>query len=295
MPCTLRHGTYPLARVRHRPGSGVTAVEPIAVLLDLEPVGDDTFSAPTHGADAGVQRIFGGHVAAQALIAATRTVGDDRLAHAIHGAFVRSGRPGVPLRISVTRDRDGRAFSTRQVTVRQRDTVIFEMTATFHVAEAGDDWTATPMPSLPGPDEVPSGGTFLAELPTLSVFEWRILPDHTANAGSLEPAHPAWVRAVERLPDDPAVHRAVIAAISDLGSVRGTMRPGFDVPHGAFTGASLDHALYLHRPARADEWLLTHMEPLSNHAGRGIGIGRAWTADGAHVATWIQESLLRRH
>lgn len=273
----------------------MTAVETLAELLDLEQVDQDTFTGLTHGPDAGVQRIFGGHVAAQALTAATRTVAADRPAHSIHCAFVRSGRPGLPLRISVARDRDGRAFSTRQVTVRQRDTVIFEMTASFQVQEPGDDWTATPMPDLPGPDDVPSGGTFLAELPTLSVFEWKVLPEHCANPGTLDAAHPAWVRAVEPLGDDPAVHRAVIAGISDLGSVRGTMRPGFDLAYGTFTGASLDHALYLHRPARADEWLLTHMEPLSNHAGRGLGIGRAWSADGAHVATWVQESLLRVH
>jgi acyl-CoA thioesterase-2 len=271
----------------------VSGVEPLTTLLALERTGEHTFSAPTHGPDAGVERIFGGHVSAQALLAATHTVDPDRAAHSVHCAFVRSGRPGVPLDISVARDRDGRAFSTRQVTVRQRGTVVFEMTASFQVAEPGDDWTATPMPDLPGPDEVASGGTFLAQLPTFSVFEWKILTDHATNPGSLDPAHPAWVRAVEPLPDDPALHRAVIAAISDLGSVRGTVRPGFDLAYGSFTGASLDHALWFHRPARADEWLLTTMHPLSNHAGRGLGIGRAWSPDGTHVCTWVQESLLR--
>jgi acyl-CoA thioesterase-2 len=273
----------------------VTEFESLATLLTLEHTGEDTFTAPTHGPGAGVERIFGGHVAAQALLAATRTVEPDRAAHSAHCAFVRSGRPGVPLDIDVARDRDGRAFSTRQVTVRQRGTVVFEMTASFQVAEPGDDWTATPMPDLPGPDDVPSGGTFLAGLPTLSVFEWKILADHATNPGSLDAAHPAWVRAVEPLPDDPAVHRAVLAAISDLGSVRGTMRPGFDLEYGTFTGASLDHAVYFHRPARADEWLLTTMHPLSNHAGRGLGIGRAWALDGRHICTWVQESLLRRN
>jgi acyl-CoA thioesterase-2 len=272
----------------------VTLVEPLATLLALERTGEDTFSAPTHGPDAGVQRIFGGHVSAQALVAATRTVEPDRAAHSALCSFIRSGRPGVPLDLEVSRDRDGRAFSTRHVTVRQRGTVIFEMTASFQVAEPGEDWTATPMPDLPPPEDVPSGGTFLSELPTLSVFEWKVVVDHATNPGAMAPAHPAWVRTVEPLPDDPAVHRAVLAAISDLGSVRGTMRPGFDLGTGTFTGASLDHAVHFHRPARADEWLLMTMHPLSNHAGRGLGIGRAWSAGGAHVCTWLQESLLRR-
>ena len=133
--------------------------------------------------------------------------------------------------------------------------------------------------------------TFLHDLPTLSVFEWKVLAP--TRPGELDPAHPAWVRSVEPLPDDPAVHRAVIAAMTDLGSVRGTMRPGFAPEEGTLTGASLDHAVWFHRPARADEWLLFDMEALSNHAARGFGIGRCWAADGTHVATWVQESLLR--
>jgi acyl-CoA thioesterase-2 len=268
----------------------VVSVEPLSALLDLEPVGEDAFRAPTHGADAGVERIFGGHVAAQALLAASRTVSPDRAAHSVHATFLRSGRPGLPVELAVVRERDGRAFSTRHVTVAQGPNVIFEMTASFHVDEPGDDWTATPMPDVPGPDEV-DGRTFLHDLPTLSVFDWRVLGAATAP-GELDAVFPCWVRAVEPLGDDPALRTAVVCAMTDLASVRGTMRPGFQRGEG-FTGASLDHAVWFHRPTRPEGWLLLHMEPLSNHAGRGFGIGRAWTQDGSHVATWVQESLLR--
>lgn len=258
------------------------------MLLDLRAVDDDVFEGPTHGPDAGVQRIYGGHVAGQALLAAARTVGDDRLAHSLHCAFIRSGRPGLPVRYVVNRDRDGRAFSTRQVTASQGPNVIFEGTISFHVAEPGEDWTATPMPDVPGPDEVERVESFLQDLATISVFEWRVI----GRPGDVDLAHPTWVRARERLSDDPAVHLAAVASLTDGGAVHGAMRPGFE-RHRLVTGASLDHAAWFHRPARADEWLLVDMTSLSNHAGRGMGIGRMWSADGTHVATWVQESLLR--
>jgi acyl-CoA thioesterase-2 len=266
----------------------VSAVEPLSVLLDLAAVGEDVFEGPTHGPDAGVQRIYGGHVAGQALLAASRTVGDDRVAHSLHCAFIRSGRPGVPVRYTVRRDRDGRAFSTRQVQAQQGPNVIFEGTVSFHVAEPGDDWTATPMPDVPGPDEVVRVESFLQDLATISVFEWRVI----GRPDDFEYAHPTWVRAREPLGDDPAVHLAALASLTDGGAVHGAMRPGFPRER-LVTGASLDHAAWFHRPARADEWLLLDMGSLSNHAGRGVGIGRMWAADGTHVATWVQESLLR--
>lgn len=272
----------------------MTAVEPLSALLDLRPAGEDAFTAPTHGPDAGVRRIYGGHVAGQALLAAARTVDvEGRLPHSIHGAFVRSGRPGLEVRLEVRRDRDGRAFSTRQVRVSQGPNVIFELMASFHDPEPGDDWTATPGPlEVPDPDELPDHRTFLHDLPTLSVFELKVL-DTGRPPGLLAPVHPLWIRAVEPLPDDPAVHRAVLASMTDAGSVHGSRGPAFAHRAGTFTGASLDHAVWFHRPARADEWLLLHMEPLSNHAARGFGIGRAWARDGTHVATWVQETLLR--
>jgi acyl-CoA thioesterase-2 len=270
----------------------VTDVAPLATLLDLRPLGDDAFTAPTHGPDAGVERVYGGHVAAQALLAATRTVPADRSAHSVHLAFVRSGRPGLPVRLDVTRDRDGRSFATRRVTVRQKDAVIMEMMASFHVEEPGDDWTATPILDVPGPEETP-GRSFLHELPTLGVFDWRVTGETVP--GEMDATYPHWVRTVEALPDDPAVHRAVVCGMTDIAAVRGTMRPGFERGEGGFTGASLDHAVWFHRPARADEWMLFTMDSMSNHAARGFGIGRAWSADGRHIASWAQESLIRHH
>jgi acyl-CoA thioesterase II len=272
----------------------LSAVEPLSALLDLQPAGEDAFTAPTHGPDAGVRRIYGGHVAGQALLAAVRTVEvEGRLPHSIHGAFVRSGRPGVDLRMDVRRDRDGRSFSTRQVRVSQGPNVIFELMASFHDPEPGGDWTATPgPPGVPDPDALPDHRTFLSDLPTLSVFDMKVV-DTERPQGLLAPVHPLWIRTAQPLPEDPAVHRAVLASMTDAGSVHGSREPGFAHPPGSYTGASLDHAVWFHRPARADEWLLLDMDPLSNHAGRGFGIGRAWTRDGTHVATWVQETLLR--
>ena len=270
-------------------------VAPLSALLALEQLADDTFVGITHGPDAGVQRIYGGHVAGQAVVAASRTLGTPRQAHSLHCSFVRSGRPGVPVELSVSRDRDGQAFSTRRVTVRQRDTVIFEGTVSFHANEPGDDWTATPMPDVPPPEEVAAVDTVLTTLPTLAVFEQRLLPDLAPNPGLLDPAHPTWVRPRGPLPDVANAGRALVAAISDLGAVRATMRPGFDVPYGSFTGASLDHAVWFHREPPTEDWLLVTMEPLSNHAGRGLAIGRVWSRDGRHLATWVQEALLRQH
>jgi acyl-CoA thioesterase-2 len=271
----------------------VTAVEPLSTLFALDEVDTDTFEGPTHGTDAGVVRIYGGFVLGQALLAAARTVPDGRQAHSVHGAFLRSGRPGEPVRYSVSRDRDGQAFSTRMVTARQGPNVIFEGTVSFHVDEPGADWTATPMPEVPAPEDVPFTETVLTTLPTLSVFEQRLLVQLDANPGPLAPGHPQWVRPLGDLPAGPHVARALIASLSDLGAVRGSMRPGFEVPYGQFTGASLDHAVWVHRQPRVDDWLLITMEPLSNHGARGLGIGRAWDRDGTHVATWVQEALLR--
>lgn len=258
-------------------------------LLALEPLGDpDSFAARTHGDDAGVSRIFGGHVAAQCLLAASHTVPEDRTAHSLHAAFVRSGRPGVALRIDVERIRDGRAFSTRHVRAGQLGQLIFEATVSFHVPEGHGDWEPSTVLDVPGPDEGDDTSIF-ATLPTLQVFDVRVV---ATSSGVLPAAHPCWIRVRDRLPDAPAVHLAALASMSDVASVRGTMPPGF-TPGPTFTGASLDHVIWFHRPARADDWLLLTMDPLSHQGGRALGIGRIHAADGRLVATYAQEALLR--
>jgi acyl-CoA thioesterase II len=259
-------------------------------LLALIPLDErDTFEAVTHGEDAGVSRIFGGHVAAQCLLAAARSAPEGRPAHAAHCSFVRSGRPGVPLRIEVERVRDGRSFTTRQVRASQEGQTIFVLTASFHAPEQDGDWQEAAMPDVPGPEEGDPTSIF-ATLPTLGVFDVRVVGRATSQ---LPPAHPCWIRVRDRLPDDPAVHAAAIASISDVASVRGTMPPGFRVD-GELTGASLDHAMWFHRQARADDWLLLTMAPLSHHASRALGLGRVHAPDGRLVATYVQEALLRR-
>ena len=263
---------------------------PLAGLLGLEPAGEDAFTAPSHGPEGGLRRIFGGHVASQALVAAARTAPPERAAHSIHCAFVRPGKPGVPMRFDVARDRDGRSFTTRRVRVSQDDTVVFDMIASFHVEEAGEEWTATPRPEVPGPDQVADDQSgearVLHRIPSISAcYEWRgVHPDLP---------YPMWVRTVDPMPEDPALHPAVIAGMTDIASGWGTHRPGLRVKPGEFTGASLDHAVWFHRRVPPDGWLLLTMESLSNHAARGLGLGRVFAPDGTHVATWMQESLIR--
>lgn len=273
----------------------MTTVEPLSALLSLAPAGTDAFTGITHGPDAGVERIFGGHIAAQALLAAAATVEPGRDVHSLHCAFVRAGRPGLPVRYDVVRYRDGRAFSTRRVTGSQGPNVIFESFVSFHGPEGGADWTATPMPDVPAAEDCPFVETVITTLPTLSVYEQRLL--RPLDPGQpLTMVHPVWVRPVGDLPGSPHVGRAIIATLSDLGAVRATMGPEFAVADGGFTGASLDHAVWFHRePPTTDGWVLVDMDPLSNHAGRGLAVGRAWAADGTHVATWMQEALLRVH
>ena len=254
-------------------------------LLDLETAGDDRFLAVTPEAGEGPPRLFGGQVASQSLRAATLTV-DGRPPHSMHAYFIRPGRPGTPLELSVDRTRDGRSFSTRHVTAAQEGEPIFMLSASFHEAEAGDDWQSEP-PSAPTPDEVGDVDSPLRRFSTMSPFDIRPLK----ASASFPVMHPFWVRTSEPLPDDPAIHACAIAFISDMGVVGSARAPrSTSVP---FAGASLDHALWFHRPARADEWLLFSVDPVTNYGARGLATGTMHTGDGVLVASIAQEALLR--
>jgi acyl-CoA thioesterase-2 len=261
-------------------------VAPLSHLLDLQPAGDDRFSAPTHGPEGKVPQVFGGHLIAQATLAASRTV-EGKLPHAAHCTFLKPGQAGADLELSVERLRDGRSFANRQVTVRQEGVVLCLLAASFAAPGEGEDWTATPMPDVaPPPAEARRG--FVEIFPSFEVFEIHVLTDDLMP----ERQHPQWIKVADPLPDDPSVHTAAIAGMTDVSAAPGTARPGY-APGRHFRGASVDHSIWFHRPARADEWLLFDLHPLSNQSGRGLGIGRAWAADGTHVLTWTQEALLR--
>jgi acyl-CoA thioesterase-2 len=261
----------------------------LQALLDLDPHPDraDTWIAATPG----MGRLFGGQVASQTLRAATLTVAPDRAVHSFHAYFIRPGRPDVPLELAVERTRDGRSFTTRHVTASQEGEPIFTLTSSFSVTEQGDDWQPPAPTDLPDPDSIDAGRSFFAQFWNDSPFDVRpVHPWHDAE--SVPRLHPLWVRTKAPLPDDPPLHATVLAFFSDMGVVGSTRAPESTLPT-RFMGASLDHAMWFHREARADEWVLFSVEPTTNAGGRGLARGTMHTRDGKLVASIMQEALLR--
>jgi acyl-CoA thioesterase-2 len=255
---------------------------PVEDLVGVRHVGDDVYEA---GATTdGPPRLFGGQIAAQALLAAARTV--DRPAHSLHGYFILPGRPHVPVTYHVDRTRDGRSFSTRHVTARQDGVAIFELLASFHEPEPGIDWQSEPPPLPPVPDQ-PIEPFFpmafarrLDVRPTSPPAEdggWRI--------------HPYWVKTAQPIGDDPVLNIAVLTYVSDLALMAGARAPGTWVPMAA--AASIDHAVWFHRVPAVDDWLLFSTETVANVGTRGLVRGSFHTQDGKLVATVTQEALLR--
>jgi acyl-CoA thioesterase-2 len=256
-------------------------------LLELQRLDEDTYLAAKL---TGLRRLrlFGGQVAAQSLRAACFTVGGDRLPHSLHAYFIRPGTYDEPLRFEVARTRDGRAFSTRHVTASQGGKPIFEMIASFHDPEPGHDWQPAAPPDVPGP-----GDTALSDFPPFarhpSGFEMRSAS--RPRPDGIRAVHPLWIRHREPLEDDPALHACLIAYLSDMAVVTGARAPG--APRDLATAVSLDHALWFHRPARVDEWLLFSVDPATNFGARGLAHGTLHTQDGVLVASIAQEALLR--
>jgi acyl-CoA thioesterase II len=295
-------------------------------LLDLDEAGPDLFVAPTPAE--GPPRLFGGQVASQSLRAATLTIDEGRQVHSMHSYFIRPGRPNTPLHLEVERIRDGRSFATRRVTARQEDGAIFVLDASFHVVEQGFDWQV-PSPSLePGPESLTAGDGPMG-MPMRSSGSRPAWVDEAIKAREAagdapgEPTaaemgrmrrmrggpfgglfdmrplrmsedfrpHPAWITLREPIGDDPALHACALTFISDMAVVRSARAPGST--DGGWGGASLDHAVWFHRPFRVDEWLLFSAEPVSNYGARGLARGSFHTEDGVLVASFVQECLLR--
>ena len=262
------------------------ALQRLVALLDLERVEVDIFRGATPGTAPG--RVFGGQVAAQALRAAGATVDVDggHRVHSLHSYFMRPGRPGVPIVYRVERIRDGRSFTTRRVVAIQRGEAIFNLDASFQKDESGLDYE-TPLPAgVPDPESLPSrehGGWHHGPM------DEREVPGPVSGA-----ARQVWVRARGELPDDPALHACVIVYLSDMGPTGAARHPHRDtVPRERFRNASLDHAVWFHRPARADDWLLYTLEPVSTGGGRGLAWGTMHTRAGRLAAVVSQEVLLR--
>jgi acyl-CoA thioesterase-2 len=272
-------------------------------ILDLEPIEVNIFRGVSPPEKR--QRVFGGQVAGQALVAAARTVPADRRVHSLHAYFLRPGDPSVPILYEVDRIRDGRSFTTRRVVAIQHGHAIFNLAASFQVDEPGLDYQR-PMPAAPPPESLPTFAERFAPY-AARMGDWYSRPraidlrhvdapmPAARRPGEPEPASQrVWLRADGRLPDDPVLHTCVVTYASDM-----TLLDTVLLPHGLswledrLMMASLDHAMWFHRPFRADEWLLYDQDAPSTSHARGLVHGSIFTASGALVVSVVQEGLMR--
>jgi acyl-CoA thioesterase II len=256
-------------------------------LLTLSPVGEDRWSAPTPAE--GPPRLFGGQVAAQPLRAACLTVPAGPRPHSLHGYFIRPGRPDTALDLLVERTRDGRSFTTRHVTAIQEGQAIFELTASFHTDEEGLDWQEPPATAPAGPVDADEPGDEDSPFGGFRVSNPFIIRPVRAMGRGFS-MHPCWVRIRETITEDPALQACALAYVSDLAVVQAARAPGST---GMPFGASLDHAVWFHRPVDVNQWLLFSAGPVSNYGARGLARGTFHTLDGLLVASIAQEALLR--
>jgi acyl-CoA thioesterase-2 len=251
-------------------------------LLDLEELDTNLFRG-RHGPDARVRTsLYGGQVAAQALRAAAATVPSDRVAHSLHGYFLRPGQVDRPVIFQVDRDRDGRSFSARHVRAVQSREVIFSMLASFHVPAGGPTFDDVPRGGKPEPEGLPAR-------PSGMLVEAREVTKTELDGDRVLFSDCLWVRAADPLPDDPVLHACVLAYVSDFGSGFGQL----DVPGLAPGGPSIDHSVWFHEPIRADDWMLLELAPLKAHSERGVYRGSISTRDGTLGLVIAQEILLR--
>jgi acyl-CoA thioesterase-2 len=279
-------------------------VENLLGILDLEPLEHNLFRGVSP--EDGWQRVFGGQVVGQALMAASRTVAPERRCHSLHAYFLRPGDPAVPIIYDVDRIRDGKSFTTRRVVAIQHGQAIFSMSASFQVDEVGLEHQR-PAPDVPPPDSLPSGEDlrrrFIESAPEPMRGYWRrerpfdIRPvslEHYFSREKLEPVQNVWFRTNGPLPDDDRIHKCVLGYASDMLLLDTSLYPHarslFDAD---LQVASLDHALWFHRPFRADGWLLYSQESPTAAGSRGFNRGAIYDSAGVHVASVAQEGLIR--
>ncbi|MCX4236460.1 acyl-CoA thioesterase [Streptomyces sp. NPDC020707] len=287
------------------------ALEGLLDLLDLERIEQDIFRGQSRFAV--VPRVFGGQVAAQALVAAGRTVPADRHAHSLHAYFLRAGDPGAPIVYTVDRIRDGRSFTTRRVVAVQHGQPIFHLSASFQTYEEGMDHQAD-MPPAPDPETLETTAEMLPRyleaygdrkvaqrmLEARAAVDLRYVdaPPFASVGEPREPRSQVWFRTNGKLDgaiDEPLLHVCLATYVSDMTLLDSVLlahgRGGWVT--GDVVGASLDHAMWFHRPFRADEWLLYDQESPSASGGRGLGQARIYTRDGRLAITVIQEGVVR--
>jgi acyl-CoA thioesterase II len=286
-----------------------SALTDLLGILDLTPVADNRFQG--RSLNVGWQRIYGGLVVSQAFVAVSRTVPQPLVPHSLHAYFILPGDPALPIDYEVDVLRDGRSFATRRVVARQAGAAIFALSASFQIIEEGHDhqW---PMPDVPAPESLMAESDFVTafkdQLPE-SVQRYfsrkrpielrpaslkRYMGGKPSEEDRTHPVQNVWFRATGPLPDDPAIHRAVLAYASDM-----TLLDTALVPHGTsvfspgIQAASLDHAMWLHRPARVDDWLLYSQDSPSSSGARGLARGSIYDRNGRLVASVAQEGLIR--
>ncbi len=283
----------------------ISAAE-LVELLDLEAIDVNLFRGKQP--ETFLQRVFGGQVAGQALVAASRTAPESMAVHSLHSYFLRPGDPTVPIIYDVERIRDGSSFATRRVEARQHGRAIYYLTASFQIAEDGFEHQDL-MPEVPDVEESPDLLDYVRQrVPDQAHVweqEWAVLEMRTAGdsrPGGLIPAdeRPSqsrfWIRVESKLPDDELVHKAALTYLSDVTLLGSTLIPHRRrVSSPGMQAASLDHTVWFHRPFRADEWLLYDQVSPSASAARGLAIGRIFSQDGVLVATVAQEGLIRFH
>ncbi|WP_344239896.1 acyl-CoA thioesterase II [Actinocorallia libanotica] len=281
-----------------------TSLKNLLDILDLEQIEDDIFRG--RSPEDFRQRVFGGQVAGQSMVAAGRTVPVGRHVHSLHAYFIRPGDPLVPIVYTVERVRDGRSFSTRRVTAVQHGKAIFTLSASFQVPETGPEHMVE-MPAAPDPESVPPtrdrfaaifGEKVADEYERRRPFDLRhVTPMTYEAAGKPELATReslVWLKTIGKLPDDPLLHVCLMTYASDMTLLDTVLlNHGLAWGDARTIGASLDHAMWFHRPFRADEWLLYAQESPSAGGARGLARGQVFTRTGELVVSVVQEGLVR--
>ena len=279
-------------------------VDDLLTLLDLEPIEVNIYRGTNR--DIGSGRVFGGQVLAQSLVAAQRTVEQERVAHSVHGYFILPGDLAAPIVYFVDRLRDGKSFTTRRVTAIQHGRAIFNMSVSFQEREAGLEHQ-TPMPNVPGPEGL------ISDLEVMRT-QSHLIPDHLRetltqdrpidfrpveyvdpfNPEKQPPVRHMWFRAVGTMPDEALAHQAILAYASDYGLLGTALQPhGRTFRRPGIQVASLDHSLWLHRACRVDDWLLYAIDSPVAAGARGFARGTIFTRAGELVASVAQEGLMR--
>jgi acyl-CoA thioesterase-2 len=280
------------------------ALQDLISLLELEPLEENIFRGQSR--DIGTPQVFGGQVLGQALAAASRTV-QGRSVHSLHAYFLKRGDVGAPIVYEVDRARDGGSFTSRRIVAIQHGEQIFNMAASFQVPETGLEHQAE-MPAVPGPEGLKDMVELARERgPDLPARMQRFLtyrrpflvkpvqPGQFLSAEKLEPVKQVWMKAIDRLPADEFIHQALLAYISDYELIgTATLPHGLHASRGGLQMASLDHAMWFHRPVRVDEWLLFDLDSPNASGARGLARGQVFSRDGRLVASLAQEGLIRQ-